>query len=110
MRMKTIRSGVYGAALALLAGGLLASQVRADDAIVNMNDGFVPRTVTVPAGASVIWSNNDGDSHAVTSDQGLWDSGDVPVGGVYSVRFDTPGVYPYNCPYHEGMVGTVVVE
>src|SRR5207244_2925921 len=57
--------------------------------------GFAP-TITVKAGQPVVWTNNDAVPHTVTSDTGLWDSGDIAQGGTYTLTFDKPGVYNYH--------------
>ena len=75
---------------------------------------FAPSTVTVSAGTTVTWVNNDpqGAPHTSTSDTGLWDSGRMNVGKTYSHTFDQPGTYSYHCTFHqdEGMVGTIIVK
>ncbi len=74
----------------------------------------------VRPGGVVSWTNEDAFPHTVTSEDGSFDSGDVPVGGSWSRTFDAPGRFAYYCrPHsysdgpgkaHEGMVGVVVVE
>jgi plastocyanin len=48
-------------------------------------------------------------AHTVTSNDGKWDSGDIPHGASYEVLFVTPGTYKYHCKHHKGMEGTIVV-
>src|SRR5579871_1180054 len=73
------------------------------------NFAFVPATVTVPAGATVRFVNDDGEAHTVTSDAKTFDSGGLDSGDAWSYRFATPGSYPYFCAVHPYMHGTVVV-
>jgi plastocyanin len=71
---------------------------------------FQPKVITITTGTSVRWTNNGTVPHTTTSDTGIWDSGDVTLGGSYTVTFETPGVFPYHCFHHApAMVGTVVV-
>ncbi len=67
-------------------------------------------TVAVTAGGSVTWTNADPVPHTVTSDTGLWASGDIAAGARFSMRFTTPGSYGYHCENHPSMQGTVVVN
>ena len=71
---------------------------------------FQPSTMTVPAGTVVIWHNEDGTDHTVTSDvQGLFDSGVLGAGKKFSFSFGTPGSYSYHCNIHTNMHGVIVV-
>ena len=70
---------------------------------------FTPQTLTVPAGTSVTWTNQDAVAHTATADDGSWDSGSLAQGSSYTRRFDTPGTYTYHCAIHPYMTGTIVV-
>lgn len=70
---------------------------------------FSPATLTVTAGTTVKWTNKDGVTHTVTSDNTLFDSGNVLPNGIYSYTFSTAGTYTYHCSIHTSMKGTVVV-
>jgi plastocyanin len=68
---------------------------------VNICDGhFKPGVMVVPAGTTVVWTNNGQQHHTVKSYAGLWDSGDLRPGASYSVTFTEPGVYYYFCASH----------
>jgi plastocyanin len=71
---------------------------------------FNPVTITVAAGTTITWTNNDGVAHTVTSDTALFDSGSIPSGGTYSHTFSTAGTFAYHCKFHAGMTATVVVN
>jgi len=59
---------------------------------VDVTDGsFQPRAVTVSAGTTVRWTNRGSSRHTVTSAAGLWDSGELAPGGVYSYTFTQRG-------------------
>jgi plastocyanin len=71
---------------------------------------YMPADVTVPAGTTVTWTNEDGAIHTVTSDaKGHFSSGWKTKGGRYSFTFARPGTYPYHCSLHKDMHGTVTV-
>jgi plastocyanin len=73
------------------------------------SSAFDPAEVTVPRSTTVEWVNQDSITHTVASQTGLWDSGDIAPGGVYSRTFEIAGSYPYSCTYHPSMTGTVIV-
>ncbi len=73
------------------------------------NFAFVPATITVAAGSTVRFVNDDGEAHTVTADAETFDSGGLDAGDAWSYRFATPGSYPYFCAVHPYMHGTVVV-
>jgi plastocyanin len=78
--------------------------------VIIQGSSFSPAAVTVNAGTKVTWRNLDGMTHTVTSDTGIFDSGNIGNNGVYSFTFATPGEYPYHCTLHPGMSGTVNVN
>ncbi len=71
---------------------------------------FDPATVTIDAGDCVTWTNKDSVTHTVTSDEGVFDSGNLSKGGTFEFTFVEPGTYNYHCEIHPSMTGTVVVE
>jgi plastocyanin len=70
---------------------------------------FAPTTITATVGIPIVWINADAVPHTVTSDDGLWDSGDIAPGQSYRLILDKPGMYVYHCMHHPYMIGTVVV-
>jgi len=81
------------------------------------NECFIPEDVTINAGDTVEWSNDDTAAHTVTSgtaagdDVGdLFDSGLFMVGATFSHTFADTGTYDYFCMVHPWMVGTVIVQ
>jgi plastocyanin len=72
---------------------------------------FQPNAISVQIGDTVIWTNNGGAVHTVTSDGGAvpLDSGDIGSGGTYSHMFVSEGTYSYHCVHHPSMHGTVTV-
>ena len=67
-------------------------------------------SITISAGATVRWTNYDLHTHTVTSDTGLWDSGELAPNNRHSYTFSKPGTYTYHCTVHPGMKGTVIVQ
>jgi plastocyanin len=71
---------------------------------------FVQTILRVKPGQSVTWKNGDQMDHMVTGAAGSWGSfEDLRPGETVTYRFERPGVFPYACMIHAGMVGAVVV-
>jgi plastocyanin len=95
-------------------GGSSATPVQGTAEVAMKNRQFVPKEITITAGTTVVWTNEDSYSHTVTSGTrgnptGLFDT-EVQAGGTFQYTFDNPGTYPYYCKIHPGMDGTVVVQ
>jgi plastocyanin len=78
--------------------------------------GFSPRTITIPRGSTVIWTNSTTAPHTVSSDLGdpvSFDSGmqlyGPPNPNTYSFTFTVPGTYHYHCNVHAYMTATIIV-
>jgi plastocyanin len=70
---------------------------------------FEPKTIAVPAGDTVTWTNDDNFTHTVRV-EGQGDH-EVGRGDSVSIRFATPGTYRYVCTLHRhDMEGTVLVR
>ena len=71
---------------------------------------FSPAVVRIEPEQSITWVNRDFDAHTVTGVAGAWGEY-AELGGEARVTnsFSAPGVYPYFCAFHPGMVGAVVV-
>lgn len=90
--------------------GDTANNNGAETVTVNVqNFQYTPKTITIKAGDTVTWVNNDVVRHTATSNDGVFD-GDLPSKGSYSYTFTEAGTYPYYCAPHPTMKGTVIVE
>jgi amicyanin len=89
------------------AGSAGQAMESASVAITQMR--FAAPTVTIKAGGTVTWTNQDGMPHTVTANDGSFGSERLGQGGVFSQTFDDPGSYGYYCTLHPSMRGTVVV-
>jgi plastocyanin len=84
---------------------------------VSMKDiQFHPANVTIKAGQTVTWTNDEAIAHDVDGsgpggDFSSGPTGDMKEGDRYKFRFDKPGKYEYVCRVHApGMHGTVTVK
>lgn len=71
---------------------------------------FNPPTLTVKAGTTVTFTNNDLTGHTVTADDGSFESDILGQGDSTTIMFDTPGTFGYHCTPHPNMKLTVTVE
>lgn len=73
---------------------------------------FEPMRVEIGAGETVRWKNLDASPHSVISDDAeiAFDSGRLDRGAGFRLVFTEPGVYDYECGYHQNMAGVVVVR
>ncbi len=69
---------------------------------------FHPVDLTIAAGTTVTWTNDDSVTHTTTSDTGVWSSS-LSAGATAQVVFDTPGVFTYHCAIHSSMTATITV-
>jgi plastocyanin len=104
------------ASLLVLAAALAAATprdeaVHAEDAIISIdNFTFAPERLTLRAGTTVTWRNQDDIPHAVASTAKLFKSSALDTDDTYSFTFTEPGTYEYFCSLHPRMTGTIVVE
>src|SRR5688500_10510904 len=75
---------------------------------------FTPAEARVEVDETVRWVVRD-DQHTITSDDGLFDSGQAGPGSIYVARFHNAGRYRYYCSIHggpggQGMSGVVIVR
>lgn len=74
---------------------------------------FVPDTVRVRAGATVVWVNcesTDVGPHTATAEDGDWGSPLLQRGEAYATTFSEVGDHDYFCLPHSVMRGVVRVE
>ena len=103
-----------GAALlvaALAAATLSPAPLRAEDATVKIdNFTFAPALLTVKAGTTVKWLNEDDIPHTVASSTRAFKSKALDTDDSFAFTFSTPGTYEYFCSLHPHMKATIVVE
>ncbi|MDQ1434914.1 MAG: hypothetical protein QOF59_1730 [Actinomycetota bacterium] len=103
-------NGMAGMDMSPAAGNVAnASPAVATQAVHIKNLAFSPGTVTVKAGSTVVWTNDDAIQHDVTFDGGGIASSDLNHSDTFSHTFPTAGTYHYICSIHPFMHGTVIV-
>jgi amicyanin len=114
--MRTIKSRsrvatAFGVVLLVAAATFAARSAPATDAEVDI-DQFTsyPQRITVKAGTTVTWINEDDVPHTVASSGKVFKSKALDTADKFSFTFTTPGTYDYFCSLHPHMTGAVVVE
>jgi plastocyanin len=79
--------------------------------VVSMKDMlFSPAELTIKAGDTVTWVNDDPVVHTLSDLGGAFDSGSISPGGTWSYTFNDKASYDYYCSIHPLMTGKLVVE
>ena len=86
------------------------SSAGAGDAVEIVEFVFEPEEITVPAGTTVTFTNQDKAPHTATADDSSFDTEELGQGDSAEETFDEPGTYSYYCRFHVFMKGSVVVE
>ena len=85
---------------------LQGSMIRDD----NPNNDYDPKILTVKAGTTILWMNEDRVVHTVTARDRRFNSGNMQKGERWSFTFTEPGEYDYYCIPHPWMTGKIIVE
>ncbi|HZU05650.1 MAG TPA: hypothetical protein VFB73_06730 [Chloroflexota bacterium] len=96
---------------AAVASPVLAQGPRTPVIYVLMGDHyFLPASLTVQPGTTVVWINQSPTVHSVRS--ALWDSGPMLPGQAFFRSFDVPGEYWFVDPQYAeiGMAGYITVQ
>jgi plastocyanin len=113
MAASTARRGALAlllAALILFVLGSIELARAATHAVTIVDFAFSAPMLTITAGDTVTWTNEDQAVHTATSATGVFDSGDLGQGDSYSFTFTSPGTYAYVCSPHPDMTGQIVVQ
>ena len=102
-------AGAAAAAL-LIAPLALAQPSAAAQTVKISNLTFGPQTITVAAGSTVTWVNQDDLPHTVVAVDKSFRSKPLDTGDSFSFTFAKPGEYAYFCSIHPMMTGKVVVK
>jgi plastocyanin len=72
---------------------------------------FIPQTVEVKPGDTVVWRNKDPFPHTATATaSGGPASPVIAAGASWRFKAGKPGTYPYLCTLHSTMTATLVVK
>lgn len=95
----------------LTAAGAAAVTAAASPATVDIdNFAFTPAALTVTAGTTVTWKNEDDSPHRIGDKNGTFKSAALDTDDSFSHTFAAAGEYPYICTIHSYMVGKIIVK
>jgi plastocyanin len=78
---------------------------------ISMKDKkFVPASLAIKAGETVVWQNDDDHDHTVVADDKTFKSGNISPDDTFQYKFAKTGTFTYSCKYHPRMKGTITVE
>jgi plastocyanin len=111
-RLGVCAAGIVTAALWLPPAALEATAAIAAVRPIQIqmkNFAFDPPAITIRAGQTLSWTNDDVVPHTATADGKTWDSGQMAPGRSYTVTVTKPGMYEYTCSNHPFMRAKVTV-
>ncbi len=82
----------------------------------NTSECYLPSSLEIQVGDTVLWSNDDTAAHTVSSGNpvdgmdGIFDSSLFMSGTTFEFTFDESGKYPYFCMVHPWMTGEIIVN
>lgn len=98
-------------------GATEGAVVKEETVVKVTSTGFSPKTVTIKAGESVTWMNDDTAVHAVNSAvhpthqvYPPLNLGNIQAGEKLSLTFPTAGTYKYHNHLNPSLTGSVTVE
>ena len=116
MKKSILRSAVLGGVLGLAAGfavmaTVMAAPTTSENAEVKIdNFTFAPQSLTIKAGTTVTWMNEDDIPHTVVATAKAFKSKVLDTDDKFSFTFTTAGTFEYFCSLHPHMTATIVVE
>jgi plastocyanin len=119
MHSRAVKSIRWAALLMLLLAGswcacvaAVGGQKPAAQAHTILISGFKyqPDTLTINAGDTVEWKNNDIVPHTVTAADKTFASGAIRPGATWKFVAKKSGSFPYTCTPHPNMHGKLVVQ
>ena len=115
----TLRAGALALTLSAAALGLVilttspasaAAPAAAGPTVKIDNFVFGPAALTVTAGTTVTWVNQDDIPHTVVASDKSFKSKVLDSDERFSFTFTRPGEYDYYCSLHPHMTGKVIVK
>ena len=110
MTRKLCVATALAAAILATAATFAAASAQSNTEVKIDQFAFAPQRVTVKAGTTVTWINDDDIPHTVASSTKLFKSKALDTEDKFSFTFTTPGSYEYFCSIHPHMTGSIVVE
>jgi len=102
--------GAFGAgAVVACVASAVAIAVPTEQHIIIDNFSFKADKLTVPAGTTVVWENDDDIAHNIVALDGTFRSQALDTEDKFKFIFTEAGTYEYFCSLHPRMRGEIVV-
>jgi plastocyanin len=101
---------VLGVILILGAVAVSGCTSQSSNTITIQNSSFNPSMLTITAGTTVTWVNKANGTMDVTSDSGLFSSGNITNGQSFNYTFNDTGTFPYHSSINPSMTGQILVS
>ncbi len=109
-RRKFLRLAALSAAVPFAAATAAKAASHATAHTVSIEGfAFVPASITIKPGDTVMFVNNDGAPHTATADNGAFDTGRLSKGQSASLTFNAAGSFSYFCAVHPNMKGSITI-
>lgn len=100
------------------AGGFIVDEEASPEAAAPSEDAqfvarqlaFFPKSIEVPAGTTVTWTNEEVIAHTVVDVDGAFGSEVLGLGDSFTHTFEEAGTFEFFCDIHTGMRGEVIVS
>lgn len=90
---------------------IVSSPVQAATTNVSITStGFIPESITINVGDTVVWTNNDTTDHTATDDELTWDTDLIAPSGTGSQIFNTAGTFTYSDTIDPTLTGSIIVQ
>jgi len=107
--IKTISRLCLALGVAAALGDAPAHAAAAATTVKIENFTFEPQTLTIHAGTTITWVNDDDKDHTVVADDGSFESDNLGNGDKFKFTFKKKGKFSYHCKYHPREKGVVIV-
>lgn len=95
---------------ATLAQSALADGHATTHTVLIKGFAFEPANLTINAGDTVVFVNEDNAPHTATADNGTFDTGRLGRGSSAGLTFQNAGTFGYFCAVHPSMKGSITVS
>lgn len=109
-RRSLLRLAASAAAVPIAATMARADGHATTHQVLIKNFVFEPANLTIKAGDTVEFINEDGAPHTATADNGAFDTGNLRRGQSASLTFPAAGSFGYFCAVHPHMKGSITVS
>lgn len=108
-RRAALRLAMTAAAVPLAATIARADGHATNHTVVIKDFAFTPADITIKAGDTITWVNQDSAQHSVWDLNDAFDTGLLAQGQSASLTFNGAGTFSYRCRPHGNMRGTITI-